>query len=112
MSMWTVHKFGGTSLADADRYRAACDIVLSARSGEPVAVVVSAMSGVTNVLIESVNLASAQDDSYLEELEDLESRHLDTIDALQIRNDEILKNVVASDFNAIKEVLRGVWITR
>ena len=52
--MWTVHKFGGTSVADADRYRAACEIVLSQRSGEPVAVVVSAMSGVTNALIESV----------------------------------------------------------
>jgi len=57
---WTVHKFGGTSLADAYRYRAAAEIVLSQRSGEPVAVVVSAMSGVTNALIESVNLAAAQ----------------------------------------------------
>jgi aspartokinase len=42
-----VHKFGGTSLADADRYRAACEIVLSERSGKPVAVIVSAMSGLT-----------------------------------------------------------------
>ena len=75
---WTVHKFGGTSLADADRYRAACDIVLSQRSDERVAVVVSAMSGVTNALIESVNLASTQDDSYLQKLEALESRtHFD-----------------------------------
>ena len=60
---WTVHKFGGTSVADADRYRAACEIVLSQRSGERVAVVVSAMSGVTNALIEAVNLAAAQDET-------------------------------------------------
>src|SRR5689334_19367210 len=109
---WTVHKFGGTSLADADRYRAASDIVLSQRSGERVAVVVSAMSGVTNALIESVNLASSQDDSYLQKLHVLESRHLETITALQLRNDQILKDAIVSDFNAIKEVLRGVWITR
>ena len=111
---WTVHKFGGTSVADAERYRAACEIVLSQRSGERVAVVVSAMSGVTNALIESVNLASAQDDSYLHKLDALESRHLDTIAALQLRNDQTsnLKQTVVSDFNTIKEVLRGVWITR
>ncbi len=109
---WTVHKFGGTSLADADRYRAACEIVLSQRSGERVAVVVSAMSGVTNALIEAVSLASAQDDSYLQKLDALENRHLETIDALQLRNDQNLKQTFVADFNAIKEVLRGVWITR
>ena len=111
---WTVHKFGGTSLADADRYRAACEIVLSQPSHERVAVVVSAMSGVTNALIESVNLASARDDSYLHKLDVLEDRHLETISALQLQNDKTsaLNDVVVSDFNAIKEVLRGVWITR
>ena len=108
---WTVHKFGGTSLAGADRYRAACEIILSEQSGKRVAVVVSAMSGVTNALIESVNLAAAHDESYLEKLQALENRHLETIDALQLRNSSTLTETVQSDFNALKEVLRGVWIT-
>lgn len=111
---WTVHKFGGTSLADADRYRAACEIVLSQHSGERVALVVSAMSGVTNALIEAVNLAAAQDDTYLQKLKDLEDRHLETIAGLQLPNAQssTLSETVVSDFSAIKEVLRGVWITR
>lgn len=109
---WTVHKFGGTSLADADRYRAACEIILSERSGKRVAVVVSAMSGVTNALIESVNLAAAHDESYLNKLQALEDRHLETITALKLRNTSTLSETVHSDFNALKEVLRGVWITR
>ncbi len=111
---WTVHKFGGTSLADADRYRAACEIVLSQRSGERVAVVVSAMSGVTNALIEAVNLAAAQDDSYLEKLVALENRHLQTITELELRTTQrsALEETVVSEFSAIKEVLRGVRITR
>ncbi|HEX5964490.1 MAG TPA: bifunctional aspartate kinase/homoserine dehydrogenase I [Pyrinomonadaceae bacterium] len=108
---WTVHKFGGTSLADADRYRAACEIILSQRSHERVAIVVSAMSGVTNALIEAVNLAAFQDESYLQKLQSLENRHLETIAALQLRN-PALEATVASDFRAIEEVLRGVWITR
>lgn len=107
---WTVHKFGGTSLADADRYRAACEIILSQRAGERTAIVVSAMGGVTNALIEAVNLAAAQDDTYLLKLADLRNRHLATITALQLP--ESLNQTVVSDFNALKEVLRGVWITR
>jgi bifunctional aspartokinase / homoserine dehydrogenase 1 len=110
--MNSVHKFGGTSLANADRYRAAYEIILSQTSGEPVAIVVSAMSGVTNTLIESVNLAAAQDEAYLQKLQDLENRHLETIDALQLRNSSALSEIIRSDINAIKEVLRGVWITR
>jgi len=109
---WTVHKFGGTSLADADRYRAACEIILSEQSGKRVAVVVSAMSGVTNALIESVNLAAAHDESYLQKLQALEDRHRETIAALELRNSSSLSEIVHSDFNALKEVLRGVWITR
>jgi len=109
---WTVHKFGGTSLADADRYRAACEIILSEQSGKRVAIVVSAMSGVTNALIESVNLAAAHDESYLQKLQALEDRHLETIAALELRNSSPLSEIVHSDFNALKEVLRGVWITR
>ncbi len=113
-SRWTVHKFGGTSLADADRYRSASEIILSQRAGERVAVVVSAMSGVTNALIESVNLAASNNESYLQTLAALEDRHLQTIAGLQLGNAPAsrLRDTVVSDFDAIKEVLRGVWITR
>ncbi|HEU4710052.1 MAG TPA: bifunctional aspartate kinase/homoserine dehydrogenase I [Pyrinomonadaceae bacterium] len=107
---WTVHKFGGTSLADADRYRAACEIILPEGSRQRVGVVVSAMSGVTNGLIEAVNLAAAQDESYLQKLQHLENRHVETIAALQLP--DTFSETIVSDFNAIKEVLRGVWITR
>ncbi|HEU4767803.1 MAG TPA: bifunctional aspartate kinase/homoserine dehydrogenase I [Pyrinomonadaceae bacterium] len=107
---WTVHKFGGTSVANADRYRAVCEIILSQRSDERVGIVVSAMSGVTNGLIEAVNLAAAQDETYLQKLHDLENRHVETVAALQLH--ESLTDTVVSDFNAIREVLRGVWITR
>ena len=111
---WIVHKFGGTSLADAERYRAACEIVLAQRSGERVAVVVSAMSGVTSTLIEAANLAAVQDDSYLEKLQSLENRHLQTITELKLQTSQrsVLEKTVISDLSAIKEVLRGVRITR
>ena len=42
-----VMKFGGTSVRDYDRMCAAADLVVVARSEGPVAVVVSALAGVT-----------------------------------------------------------------
>ncbi|HEX6730729.1 MAG TPA: bifunctional aspartate kinase/homoserine dehydrogenase I, partial [Pyrinomonadaceae bacterium] len=113
-SKWTVHKFGGTSLADADRYRAAAEIVLSQPTGGRTSVVVSAMSGVTNALIKSVELAARQDNSYLLHLQGLKNRHLETIAGLKLSDEQTssLRETIAADFNAIEEVLRGVWITR
>ena len=54
---WTVHKFGGSSLADAACFRRAADIVLSQPAGN-LGVVVSAVGGVTNALFELIEKAS------------------------------------------------------
>ncbi len=114
ISKWVVHKFGGTSVANADRYRAAAEIVLERQTGERVAVVVSAMSGITNGLIQSVELAATQNNSYLAKLDELKARHFEAITGLDLGAEltDSLREVINSDFNAIAEVLRGVWITR
>jgi bifunctional aspartokinase / homoserine dehydrogenase 1 len=67
------------SVANADRYRAAAEIVLSRQSGERVAVVVSAMSGITNGLIQAVELAASHDSSYLTRLHEFKNQHVETI---------------------------------
>jgi aspartokinase/homoserine dehydrogenase 1 len=46
---WTVHKFGGTSLADAECFQRVADIVLT-QPDENRAVVVSAVGGITDLL--------------------------------------------------------------
>lgn len=53
MSGWIVHKFGGTSLADAACIRRVADIVSMPATGN-VAVVVSAMRGTTDRLLELI----------------------------------------------------------
>ena len=114
ISRWVVHKFGGTSLADAERYQAAAGILLSQTPGERRAVVVSAMSGVTDALIQLVQLAAGQDGSYLAKLQSLKARHLDTLARLHLTaaRQQSLAETIASDFREIEEVLRGAWITR
>jgi aspartokinase/homoserine dehydrogenase 1 len=54
---WTVHKFGGTSVADANCIRRVADIIAGQRRGS-LGVVVSAMKGVTDDLLGLVEKAA------------------------------------------------------
>ena len=58
-----VAKFGGTSVADTARIEGAADkIAAEVARGHEVAVIVSAMSGVTNQLVAYCNAISARHD--------------------------------------------------
>ncbi|HLM58393.1 MAG TPA: bifunctional aspartate kinase/homoserine dehydrogenase I [Pyrinomonadaceae bacterium] len=112
---WSVHKFGGTSVADAGRYRAVGRILAEAgREGARTAVVVSAMSGVTDALLGLADAAASRDESYVAALRALEERHVRTLDGLGLdgARQRSLTETLAADFRDIAEVLRGVWIAR
>jgi aspartokinase/homoserine dehydrogenase 1 len=55
---WTVHKFGGTSVADASCIRRVAGIIGGQRRGNNLGVVVSAMKGVTDDLLGLVDKAA------------------------------------------------------
>ncbi|HTV50269.1 MAG TPA: bifunctional aspartate kinase/homoserine dehydrogenase I [Steroidobacteraceae bacterium] len=71
---WIVHKFGGSSVADADCFRRVAGILESQPAGR-LAVVLSACRGVTDALLRLVELAERQDTSYQSELGALRTRH-------------------------------------
>ena len=71
---WVVHKFGGSSVADADCFRKVAAILESAPAAR-LAVVLSACKGVTDALLRLVALAERQDGTYRSELAQLRSRH-------------------------------------
>ena len=106
---WLVHKFGGTSVANADRYRNVGSL-LKVDDGARRAVVVSAMSGVTNALIELVALAQSRDENYSAKLAGLQAQHLATLQDLS--GDSEIAATFESDFKEISEVLRGIWLSR
>jgi aspartokinase/homoserine dehydrogenase 1 len=58
---WTVHKFGGTSVADASCIRRVAGIIGSQPRGKNLAVVVSAMKGVTDDLLSLVDTAAKRE---------------------------------------------------
>jgi bifunctional aspartokinase / homoserine dehydrogenase 1 len=96
-----VHKFGGTSVGNVDRFGAVAEIVLShhgtsadAINAETPAgvVVVSAMSGVTDQLMSGARAAAEGRDTVYRQIKaDLLSRHLDVVETLLEDSRERLK---------------------
>ncbi|MFZ0472229.1 MAG: bifunctional aspartate kinase/homoserine dehydrogenase I [Bacteroidales bacterium] len=69
-----VLKFGGTSVGSADSIRTVVEIIRG--QGEPLVAVFSAFSGITNMLTECLELASAKNDQYLSVSDEIEKRHV------------------------------------
>ena len=83
-----VMKFGGTSVGDSACIARVAEIVRAAACESSVVVVVSAMSGVTNHLIEAANSAEANDQGQVARIFDaLREQHEKALAAL-IRSDE------------------------
>lgn len=83
---WVVHKFGGSSLADADCFRRVAAIVEGL--GEPrIALVLSACQGVTDQLIQLVTLAERNEDAALTA----------SLDRLRLRHERIATELLAAD---------------
>ncbi|HUQ92901.1 MAG TPA: aspartate kinase [Bryobacteraceae bacterium] len=77
MKQLLVMKFGGTSMGSADRMRVAGRICADHQKQRPVAIVVSAMSKVTDLLLETLRKAEGDDSAALEaNLHLLEDRHV------------------------------------
>ncbi|MGY6554397.1 MAG: bifunctional aspartate kinase/homoserine dehydrogenase I [Wenzhouxiangella sp.] len=73
---WTIHKFGGSSLADADCIAHVAALLIGRQQDEGQAVVVSAMAGVTNALLELAQRASRGESGWPMQLQELRQRHL------------------------------------
>ena len=83
MNNLLVMKFGGTSMGSAERIRVAAAICTEQKAKRPVLAVVSAMSGVTDLLLGTLRHAEAGDEAGIEaNLERLSQRHLEACDAL------------------------------
>src|ERR1700742_1868431 len=76
MDKWIVHKFGGSSVADAACFRRVAEIIESS-SNPREAIVLSACRGVTDALLALVSLAEQPDKEFGSAIRALKARHLD-----------------------------------
>ena len=83
MNHLLVMKFGGTSVGSADRIKAACNLIAMEAAKRPVVAVVSAMSKITDLLLDTTRHAEGGDQAGLDRnLALLESRHTEALVSL------------------------------
>ncbi|MDE6490960.1 MAG: aspartate kinase, partial [Muribaculaceae bacterium] len=102
-----VLKFGGTSVGTVDSLRNVKSIVESQQ--EPVIVVVSALGGITDQLINTANLAAKREPAYLEVFEAIVRRHHQVIEGIvpESKQQEVL-DIVNPLLDELANLYRGI----
>ncbi len=106
-------KFGGTSVGSAQSIRTVIDILKKEyEAGEKPVVVLSAMSGVTNLLSAMAENASRGED-FAAQLAELETRHFEMVRTLlTVQHHNPALTGLKINFNHLEELLQGVSTLR
>jgi bifunctional aspartokinase / homoserine dehydrogenase 1 len=106
-----VLKFGGSSVANAGNINKIVSILKERIQKEKLVVVVSALGGITDTLIDTVTLASKGDETYKDELHKIESRHLEMVkELIPISQQSRLLSLVKKHCNEIEDICNGVFL--
>jgi len=106
-----VLKFGGTSVGSVNGILSVKKIVEAEQ--EPVIVVVSALSGVTDQLYKVSKLASEGDDAYLTEYQAMLARHLEVIGSVVLPEKiATVIELVKIQFGDLSNILRGIYLIK
>ncbi len=105
-------KFGGTSVGSIQSIQTLLNILKNEPAGEKPVVVLSAMSGVTNLLVSMAEDAAIGKD-FTADLAELERRHFDVVKSLlNIQNQNPAFTRLKINFNQLEELLQGVLALR
>ena len=110
--LWKIHKFGGSSLADAERFERVADLLLAYRD-DRMGVVVSAMGGMTDALLHLATLAERDDHGFIAELNAIGERYSTTARAL-LEGDWLVDvlDTWVRDAGDIKDVLKAIALVK
>ncbi len=108
-----VLKFGGSSVANAANIEKVVNIVMQQPTTEKIAVVVSAMGGVTDSLLKIASFAATADETYKTLLEELEQKHLEAVRVLlPIQQQSATLSLVKQQFNDLEGICDGVYLLK
>jgi len=106
-----VLKFGGTSVANANNINLVVNIVEEAAKNDQLAVVVSAFSGVTDLLVLGAATASAKNKNYKEIVNQIEQQHKAAIeDLIPLTEQHEVIDAINSEINQLKTLLDGCFL--
>jgi bifunctional aspartokinase / homoserine dehydrogenase 1 len=106
-----VLKFGGTSVANAQNISKSLEIIANKSKKDKLAVVVSAFSGVTDLLILAGKTAAAKDKSYKDIVNQIDKKHKEAIEELIPQNQQSeINEKINSEINLLKTLLDGCFL--
>ncbi len=105
-----VYKFGGSSLADSRRIKGACDIIIH---NNVEVVVLSAMKGITNLLIEGAEYAAKGNKSYKESIIAIKDKQRVAVEELfDLKKSKDIEKKLFSIVDELKDILHGVELVK
>jgi len=106
-----VLKFGGTSVANAENIRKVSCIIQKAAKKEPVLAIVSALGGITDVLLQAARKAAQGTEDYKQLLEQAELRHLEVVkELIPVVKQSSSLSLVKKQFNEIDDICNGIFL--
>lgn len=107
-------KFGGTSVGSVKSILSLRNIVEREARRQPVVVVVSALGGITDKLLQTAQLALNGDERYKSEMKAIADRHHQMIDTIinDPKTREDLFNTVDSLLEQLESIYKGVFLIR
>jgi aspartokinase/homoserine dehydrogenase 1 len=106
-----VLKFGGSSVANAENIGKVTTLVREALTKDRTILVVSALGGITDMLIQAAVSAAAGEESYKDGLQEIERRHLETIKTLlPLTRQSAALSAVKTRCNEIEDICSGVFL--
>ena len=106
-----VLKFGGTSVANAANITKVIAIIVKKSKENKVAVVVSALSGITDLLVLASTTAANKDKKYEEHLSEIKSKHTEVVQSLIIPDKRAhLITTLNSELEQLKTLLDGCFL--
>jgi aspartokinase/homoserine dehydrogenase 1 len=109
-----VLKFGGTSVANAERIGRVKDIVTDTlQHSQRLVVVVSALGGLTDTLIETAKMAEAGNEAFREKADDIYYRHRQVAEAL-FASQEIgkVRTFLKDQKQELENLLHGIYLIK
>ena len=108
-----VLKFGGTSVANAENINKVIAIVKEVVKKQKTVVVVSALGGITDLLLGAAKLAADGNESYKDKLAIVEQRHLDAVKQLiPVATQSHLLSLVKKSCNEIEDLCNGIFLLK
>ncbi|MES1220283.1 MAG: aspartate kinase, partial [Bacteroidota bacterium] len=106
-----VLKFGGTSVANAENIKKVIAIVKDTLKKGKTVVVVSALGGITDLLLDAAALAADGNEEYKEKLSVNEQRHLEAVkNLIPVAQQSHLLSLVKQGCNEIEDLCNGIFL--